>query len=99
MIMGCCATPIYYMREEKSTTKCAFLFITDTYFRGRTLANFSVSTADAGYMEAYMNWFLTFCNVESFQLTTNLINRDLIQKFKTFQDSTRTVIYIEITKK
>lgn len=60
------------------------------------LANFSPNTADAGYIETYMNWFLIYRDVNDFKSLADTIPAEQIGQLDVWVDS--SIVYMTIRK-
>ena len=63
---------------------------------GRLLiGNFAPSLVDIGYMEAIMDWHLTYRDEDAMRLLTATLPSDCIASIRTFRDIDRNVVYLE----
>jgi SAM-dependent methyltransferase len=66
---------------------------------GRALvANFEPGLHDTGYMEACMDWWLIYRTPRRMAALISGIDPHRIAAFRTFRDSQRKIVYLEVTK-
>ncbi len=63
------------------------------------VANFATSTPDAGYLEAFMDWWLVYRDEQQMQALTSEIEPGEIARLHMFRDSVSNVIYMELTRR
>lgn len=62
------------------------------------LANFSPNTADVGYIEAYMNWFLIYRDIDSLQGLAEATINNQVDQISCWEDESN-IVYLKIKKK
>lgn len=63
------------------------------------LANFALSTPDAGYLEAFMDWWLVYRDEEEMRGLTAEIDPKQLASVNMFRDSVGHVIYLELERR
>jgi len=67
--------------------------------RGRlVIANFLPSIHDIGYMEAYMDWYLTYRNREDMINLTMDIQEDLIRDIMLWSEENHNVLFLDVSR-
>ena len=67
---------------------------------GRLLiANFVPELPDAGYMEAFMDWWLIYRTPQQLRALANGVDPHKLLDMRTFRDTTGSIVFLEITRR
>jgi hypothetical protein len=67
---------------------------------GRLLvANFAEYPPETGYMEAFMDWWLTYRDEDDMRAMLAEVPMDQLATVRLFRDSVDNVIYLELTRR
>ena len=63
------------------------------------IANFVPGLRDAGYMEACMDWWLTYRTPSQMMALLSGIDGNRIQSARTFLDADKNMVFLEVNKR
>jgi hypothetical protein len=62
------------------------------------VANFAANFSDAGYMEAFMDWYLIYRSEKDMETMFDVLDKDHVRNIRVFTDPLSAIVYATAEK-